>query len=436
MAYLCEKLSFRQLLAYSEPKRKQRARNVRGPSLKLETGDDSNYYMFNFRGYPSTTGQRHVGYVRFLKPKNPDTPLKDIDCEVDCDCPDFKYRFAWSNKQRGAAKVGPGSYNKAFNRAPRITNPTNQPGLCKHLIAVKDYLGDLVYKMPRSLKAPERLGRLVTLTNRSVINPPKGGEAEPVITKPAPFRASPNQQSSPGLSRGRVEPRISALAASKRAEREREQAVNRQRRSGPDTTELPPELPNPEMIGAHAGRGNAVRPGRITRRHTLNPLPPPLPKPVGKPKMLGANPARGNAVHPGPIRRTKGESLEAVVSNMNKIYEEAVAALDGAEALSTGDAGQGQPGMLDLLKEIRDLLQQVVGGDGGVPAGEDDGFKLPDNASEVDLTTGEPEDEPEALDELPLPTDGKDLTNNDGRVDLGAEDREGAEGDDDDEDRR
>jgi hypothetical protein len=152
--------------------------------------------------------------------------------------------------------------------------------------------------------------------------------------------------------------------------------------------------------------------------------------------MLGANPARGNAVHPGPIRRTKGESLEAVVSNMNKIYEEAVAALDGAEALSTGDAGQGQPGMLDLLKEIRDLLQQVVGGDGGVPAGEDDGFKLPDNASEVDLTTGEPEDEPEALDELPLPTDGKDLTNNDGRVDLGAEDREGAEGDDDDEDRR
>jgi hypothetical protein len=121
---------------------------------------------------------------------------------------------------------------------------------------------------------------------------------------------------------------------------------------------------------------------------------------------------------------------------MNKIYEEAVAALDGAEALSTGDAGQGQPGMLDLLKEIRDLLQQVVGGDGGAPAGEDDGFKLPDNASEVDLTTGEPEDEPEALDELPLPTDGKDLTNNDGRVDLGAEDREGAEGDDDDEDRR
>lgn len=55
-------------------------------------------------------------------------------------CPDFKYRFSWADKQRGASLVGPRSMNQAWNRAPRITNPTGRPGLCKHLLAVADYI--------------------------------------------------------------------------------------------------------------------------------------------------------------------------------------------------------------------------------------------------------------------------------------------------------
>ena len=136
---LAEDMSFRQLMNYSDPKRVVRSLTVHGPPLDIRAFEDSMYYLFNFKSSPSMTGLRHKGYIKFLKPDKR-KPLMDVKCVVDCTCPDFRYRWAWADKQRHASKVGPGSMNQALNRAPHITNPSARPGMCKHLLALRNWL--------------------------------------------------------------------------------------------------------------------------------------------------------------------------------------------------------------------------------------------------------------------------------------------------------
>lgn len=137
---LQELMAFNDLFRLSDPKRVVRSLTVRGPPLEVDAYKNSLYYGFNFKAHPSTTGLRHRGYIKFKKPPRGPIPLSQVPCEVDCDCPDYKFRFAWANKQKGAGRVGPGSMNQAINRAPRVTNPFGTPGLCKHVLAVKDYI--------------------------------------------------------------------------------------------------------------------------------------------------------------------------------------------------------------------------------------------------------------------------------------------------------
>ena len=137
---LDERLTFDKLLAYSEPKRVARSQTVRGPALDIEAFKNSLFYFFSFKAFPSTEGKRHKGYIKFFKPTDERTQLEKVDCEVDCDCKDFRYRWAWANKQRSSSQVGTSSLNKSWDRAPRITNPTARPGLCKHLIALRNFI--------------------------------------------------------------------------------------------------------------------------------------------------------------------------------------------------------------------------------------------------------------------------------------------------------
>jgi hypothetical protein len=137
--YLEERMSFRQLMNYSEPKRVIRSLTVHGPPLNIRAVEDGMYYLFNFKSSPSTTGLRHKGFVKFIKPKQR-KPLMDLDCLVDCTCPDFRYRWAWVDKQKGASRIGPKSMNQCINRAPHITNPAGMPGLCKHILALRNWI--------------------------------------------------------------------------------------------------------------------------------------------------------------------------------------------------------------------------------------------------------------------------------------------------------
>ena len=135
-----ERLNFDQLFAYSEPKRVLRSKTVRGPSLGIESYNDSMYYYFNFKAFPSTEHRRHKGYIKFFQPDDPETPLEQVECEVDCDCKDYRYRWAWANTQRDSSQIGANSLNQCIDRAPRITNPSARPGLCKHLLALRNFL--------------------------------------------------------------------------------------------------------------------------------------------------------------------------------------------------------------------------------------------------------------------------------------------------------
>jgi len=175
---LQEKLSFDQFLRVSDPARLMRSETVRGPSLDLDAVADGMYYYFNFKSFPSTTGLRHRGYIRFLKPygvirSDDHRKLEHIKCIVDCTCPDYRYRWAWANKQKGSCKVGPGTLNLCLNRAPRKTNPTGRPGLCKHLLALRDYIyGQTTNFAGKGDSYTKKLDKLVKYAHKRWINFP------------------------------------------------------------------------------------------------------------------------------------------------------------------------------------------------------------------------------------------------------------------------
>jgi hypothetical protein len=161
-------MSFNQLYRVSEPKRVVRSLTVKGPPLQIDAYRNSMYYGFNFKAHPSTTGSRHRGYVKFSKPRH-SSSLGDVPCEVDCDCPDYRFRWAWTNKQKGSGRVGANSMNQAHNRAPRKTNPRGEAGLCKHILAVKAYIegqtsdADFIGNEPE----PDAADMLTKLVDRS-----------------------------------------------------------------------------------------------------------------------------------------------------------------------------------------------------------------------------------------------------------------------------
>lgn len=217
MAYLCERLSFDTLFRLSEPKRVARSATVRSkqtPVLgQVSANQDEAAYTFRFRSYPSTTGRTHRGFIRFFRPRNPRTPLEKLDCEIDCACPDYRYRWAWANKQRGSSRVGPRSLNQAWNRAPRITNPTARPGLCKHLLALRDHLyGQMVRfaaARPRAeeeapVSGEEHMQNLVKELNRQAqwrLAQRRHREREAAATHAAALAAAPVVPVGPAMQR-------------------------------------------------------------------------------------------------------------------------------------------------------------------------------------------------------------------------------------------
>lgn len=150
-------LTYDQLFRRSDPKRTFRSAQVRGPPLEIDSYKDAIFHTFNFKSYPSTTGLRHRGYIKFERPThNRPMPSEKIPCVVDCTCPDFKYRWAWANKQRGASRIGNQSLNQCIDRAPRKTNPSGKVGLCKHLLAARNYIYGLIQTFDKEQPASQR----------------------------------------------------------------------------------------------------------------------------------------------------------------------------------------------------------------------------------------------------------------------------------------
>jgi hypothetical protein len=143
---LTEKMSFRDLLRVSEPGRIKRGRNdVTARSIRVKSEDNQEIWAFNYKSDPSTTGNRWHGYVRFFKEDvSQKDNAEDLYCQVDCDCPDFRYRYAYNNAVADVTPIGADSINKNNGKKwrPRSQGGVGDygVGLCKHLCALSEYL--------------------------------------------------------------------------------------------------------------------------------------------------------------------------------------------------------------------------------------------------------------------------------------------------------
>lgn len=147
---LTEGTSFKNLLRGSEPGRIDRGRHdVNARSIRVITIDDTEAWTFNYKSHPSTTGQRWHGYVHFLKENVSNAKnVMDLECQVDCDCPDYRYRFAYNNDKAGVGKVGgQPEWKHANNNNGQPPRPRSQGGvgdygvgMCKHLCSLGEFL--------------------------------------------------------------------------------------------------------------------------------------------------------------------------------------------------------------------------------------------------------------------------------------------------------
>lgn len=112
--FLEERMTFDQLFKYSEPKRVKRSLTVRGPPMEIDANSDAIYHTFNFKSFPSTTGLRHHGYIKFLRPRNQDpnkVALQHVPCVVDCTCFGPETPVLMSNGvYKKICEIGPGDF--------------------------------------------------------------------------------------------------------------------------------------------------------------------------------------------------------------------------------------------------------------------------------------------------------------------------------------
>ena len=133
---LLEKMTYDQLFRISTPSRKERMGDVRVNKLPVLASRDGSYWNFGYKSGNSTTGKSWKGRISFNRVSENVTADK-LPCFVDCGCPDYKYRWAYANNSKEAGPLGWNSLNKS-NGSPAVAmNPKNQPGLCKHLLALK-----------------------------------------------------------------------------------------------------------------------------------------------------------------------------------------------------------------------------------------------------------------------------------------------------------
>lgn len=144
---LNEILSFSELMKFSDPKRKQRAAKMRTSSLPVSSHADNESWNFTYKSDQShitprpnsPSGIPHRGRITFSKNTNNKSAI-DLPCSVDCTCEDFRYKYAYANADKQASVTGVNSLSKNNGQFPKVTNPHLRPGLCKHLLSLREYL--------------------------------------------------------------------------------------------------------------------------------------------------------------------------------------------------------------------------------------------------------------------------------------------------------
>lgn len=356
-----EKLSFDKLMSMSDPKRVTRSNTVRMPPLKFDAFKDTTSYYFNCKSSPSTTGLRQKGTIRCFKPKNPDTPLEKCECEVDCTCPDYRYRFAWANKQRGSGKVGPDSLNQSLNRAPRKTNPGNRPGLCKHIIKLREWVYGKYHSFDNDRDAqdtPSKLDRMVKDAQKRIVDEPglisKAKEKEKELKAAWDrIRGRPKTPGEPekpgdvltGTDKVKAKEQRDAKKAAKAAPPPGSNPQNQDTGAEPENPEADELLPEVDVEGK-------------PKKGTSGPKAPP-----GKPS------ARRSTGSPSARRSESvlNHMIADAVKDLTRIVEE----LEGEAATIQSDMpgspapveGEEENELLDTIRKVLDIVRHMAGAD-------------------------------------------------------------------------
>lgn len=151
MEILLDEVSYQDLFKMTDTARKERAKKISSRSTGIKSVMDGSAestneaWIFNYktRNPHSTTNRRYHGKIIFLKQNidNNDS-VEDLDCKIHCDCPDYFYRRQYSNYNIGAGLMDPNILGDMHNNNPPVpgTNTDIGPGLCKHLVALSEYL--------------------------------------------------------------------------------------------------------------------------------------------------------------------------------------------------------------------------------------------------------------------------------------------------------
>ena len=137
-----ETMTYKELLGLTTDDRKERAANVNVRSIPVSVEEGQEHWNFRYKSNPQTTvtDEPFEGHIIFLKGEvEQGDNAMDLECKVDCGCPDFMYRFAYNDTQKGASDVGPDSLSGCANRRPKPAYDFGE-GLCKHLAALSRYL--------------------------------------------------------------------------------------------------------------------------------------------------------------------------------------------------------------------------------------------------------------------------------------------------------
>jgi hypothetical protein len=197
---LTERMSFSDLYNNSTPDRVDRSKNVNARSLRVTSMGGQEAWTFTYKSNPSTTGHRWHGYVRFLNEDVSQAQSADqLDCMVDCDCPDYRYRWAYNNNKQGAGALGSDSWNMNNGRAPR---PISQggvgdqgPGMCKHLIALGEFLKTNIE--PEAPQPDEPATKAPAPTQKAPTKPQPKPQPKPQVKAKVPAAQKPQTINAP-----------------------------------------------------------------------------------------------------------------------------------------------------------------------------------------------------------------------------------------------
>jgi hypothetical protein len=159
-------MSFSELLKFVDKGRKDRSKDVKVKPMRVVSMENNEAWTFGYKSNPSTTGDSHKGYIRFLKENisQTDDPEK-IDCLVNCGCPDYKYRWSYSNGKKGVGVTGAEDLSKSNGSPPTFMNPSQRVGLCKHLVALGSYLDVSINSSPATMDSPKQKSPTTSTNN-------------------------------------------------------------------------------------------------------------------------------------------------------------------------------------------------------------------------------------------------------------------------------